>query len=120
MTKSEAEKLVQDAVAKALGQQQSEQAPATVEKAAGEEITPDFVQNAVDAAIKKALGQQEPEQKQEHQLTKADLSELIDGIVAKSVSAVLSSRANPTNLNGASGTVQKSAAQEDCYLHGIL
>ena len=45
---------------------------------------------------------------------------LIDGIVAKSVSAVLSSRANPTNLNGASGTVQKSAAQEDCYLHGIL
>lgn len=120
MTKSEAEKLVQDAVAKALGQQQSEQAPATVEKAAGEEITPDFVQNAVDAAIKKALGQQEPEQKQEQQLTKADLSELIDGIVAKSVSAVLSSRANPTNLNGASGTVQKSAAQEDCYLHGIL
>lgn len=120
MTKSEAEKLVQDAVAKALGQQQSEQAPATVEKAAGEEITHDFVQNAVDAAIKKALGQQEPEQKQEQQLTKADLSELIDGIVAKSVSAVLSSRANPTNLNGASGTVQKSAAQEDCYLHGIL
>lgn len=120
MTKSEAEKLVQGAVAKALGQQQSEQAPATVEKAAGEEITPDFVQNAVDAAIKKALGQQEPEQKQEQQLTKADLSELIDGIVAKSVSAVLSSRANPTNLNGASGTVQKSAAQEDCYLHGIL
>jgi hypothetical protein len=120
MTKSEAEKLVQDAVAKALGQQQSEQAPATVEKAAGEEIAPDFVQNAVDAAIKKALGQQEPEQKQEQQLTKADLSELIDGIVAKSVSAVLSSRANPTNLNGASGTVQKSAAQEDCYLHGIL
>jgi hypothetical protein len=120
MTKSEAEKLVQDAVAKALGQQQSEQAPAAVEKAAGEEITPDFVQNAVDAAIKKALGQQEPEQKQEQQLTKADLSELIDGIVAKSVSAVLSSRANPTNLNGASGTVQKSAAQEDCYLHGIL
>lgn len=120
MTKSEAEKLVQDAVAKALGQQQSEQAPATVEKAEGEEITPDFVQNAVDAAIKKALGQQEPEQKQEQQLTKADLSELIDGIVEKSVSAVLSSRANPTNLNGASGTVQKSAAQEDCYLHGIL
>lgn len=120
MTKSEAEKLVQDAVAKALGQQQSEQAPATVEKAEGEGITPDFVQNAVDAAIKKALGQQEPEQKQEQQLTKADLSELIDGIVAKSVSAVLSSRANPTNLNGASGTVQKSAAQEDCYLHGIL
>lgn len=120
MTKSEAEKLVQDAVAKALGQQQSEQAPATVEKAEGEEITPDFVQNAVDAAIKKALGQQEPEQKQEQQLTKADLSQLIDGIVAKSVSAVLSSRANPTNLNGASGTVQKSAAQEDCYLHGIL
>lgn len=120
MTKSEAEKLVQDAVAKALGQQQSEQAPATVEKAEGEEITPDFVQSAVDAAIKKALGQQEPEQKQEQQLTKADLSELIDGIVAKSVSAVLSSRANPTNLNGASGTVQKSAAQEDCYLHGIL
>lgn len=120
MTKSEAEKLVQDAVAKALGQQQSEQAPATVKKAEGEEITPDFVQNAVDAAIKKALGQQEPEQKQEQQLTKADLSELIDGIVAKSVSAVLSSRANPTNLNGASGTVQKSAAQEDCYLHGIL
>ena len=121
MTKSEAEKLVQDAVAKALGQQQTEQqAPAAVAKAADEEITPDFVQNAVDAAIKKALGQQEPEQKQEQQLTKADLSDLIDGIVAKSVSAVLNSRANPTNLNGASGTVQKSAAQDECYLHGIL
>ena len=121
MTKSEAEKLVQEAVAKALGQQQTEQqAPAAVAKAADEEITPDFVQNAVDAAIKKALGQQEPEQKQEQQLTKADLSNLIDGIVAKSVSAVLNSRANPTNLNGASGTVQKSAAQDECYLHGIL
>lgn len=121
MTKSEAEKLVQEAVAKALGQQQTEQqAPAAVAKAADEEITPDFVQNAVDAAIKKALGQQEPEQKQEQQLTKADLSDLIDGIVAKSVSAVLNSRANPTNLNGASGTVQKSAAQDECYLHGIL
>lgn len=121
MTKSEAEKLVQEAVAKALGQQQTEQqAPAAVAKAADEEITPDFVQNAVDAAIKKALGQQEPEQKQEQQLTKADLSDLIDGIVEKSVSAVLNSRANPTNLNGASGTVQKSAAQDECYLHGIL
>lgn len=121
MTKSEAEKLVQEAVAKALGQQQTEQqAPAAVAKAADEEITPDFVQNAVDAAIKKALGQQEPEQKQEQQLTKADLSDLIDGIVVKSVSAVLNSRANPTNLNGASGTVQKSAAQDECYLHGIL
>lgn len=121
MTKSEAEKLVQEVVAKALGQQQTEQqAPAAVSKAADEEITPDFVQNAVDAAIKKALGQQEPEQKQEQQLTKADLSDLIDGIVAKSVSAVLNSRANPTNLNGASGTVQKSAAQDECYLHGIL
>lgn len=121
MTKSEAEKLVQEAVAKALGQQQTEQqAPAAAAKAADEEITPDFVQNAVDAAIKKALGQQEPEQKQEQQLTKADLSDLIDGIVEKSVSAVLNSRANPTNLNGASGTVQKSAAQDECYLHGIL
>ena len=41
MTKSEAEKLVQDAVAKALGQQQTEQqAPAAVAKAADEEITP--------------------------------------------------------------------------------
>lgn len=121
MTKSEAEKLVQEVVAKALGQQQTEQqAPAAVAKAADEEITPDFVQNAVDAAIKKTLGQQEPEQKQEQQLTKADLSDLIDGIVAKSVSAVLNSRANPTNLNGASGTVQKSAAQDECYLHGIL
>lgn len=120
MTKSEAEKLVQEAVAKALGQQQTEQTPAVVAKSADDEITPDFVQNAVDAAIKKALGQQEPEQKQEQQLTKSDLSGLIDGIVAKSVSAVLNSRANPTNLNGASGTVQKSAAQDECYLHGIL
>lgn len=118
MTKSEAEKLVQEAVAKALGQRQTEQNPAVVAKAEGDEITPDFVQNAVDAAIKKALGQQESEQKQEQQLTKAHLSDLIDGIVAKSVSAVLNSRANPTNLNGS--TVQKSAAQDECYLHGIL
>lgn len=118
MTKSEAEKLVQEAVAKALGQQQTEQNPAVVAKAEGDEITPDFVQNAVDAAIKKALGQQESEQKQEQQLTKADLSDLIDAVVAKSVSAVLNSRANPTNLNGS--TVQKSAAQDECYLHGIL
>lgn len=118
MTKSEAEKLVQEAVAKALGQRQTEQNPAVVAKAEGDEITPDFVQNAVDAAIKKALGQQESEQKQEQQLTKAHLSNLIDGIVAKSVSAVLNSRANPTNLNGS--TVQKSAAQDECYLHGIL
>lgn len=118
MTKSEAEKLVQDAIAKALGQQQTEQTPAAVAKAVDEEITPDFVQKAVDAAIKKALGQQEQEQKQEQQLTKADLEDFIEAIVKKSVDEVRGSRANPTNLNGASGTVQKSAEQH--YLHGIL
>lgn len=117
MTKSEAEKLVQDAIAKALGQQ-TEQAPAAVTKAEDEEITPDFVQKAVDAAIKKALGQQEQEQKQEQQLTKADLEGFIEAIVKKSVAEVRGSRANPTNLNDASGIVQKSADQH--YLHGIL
>lgn len=117
MTKSEAEKLVQDAIAKALGQQ-TEQTPAAVTKAEDEEITPDFVQKAVDAAIKKALGQQEQEQKQEQQLTKADLEGFIEAIVKKSVAEVRGSRANPTNLNDASGTVQKSADQH--YLHGIL
>lgn len=117
MTKSEAEKLVQDAVAKALGQQ-TEQTPAAVTKAEDEEITPDFVQTAVDAAIKKALGQQEQEQKQEQQLTKADLEGFIEAIVKKSVAEVRGSRANPTNLNDASGIVQKSADQH--YLHGIL
>lgn len=114
MTKSEAEKLVQDAIAKALGQQ----TPAAVTKAEDEEITPDFVQKAVDAAIKKALGQQEQEQKQEQQLTKADLEGFIEAIVKKSVAEVRGSRANPTNLNDASGIVQKSADQH--YLHGIL
>lgn len=118
MTKSEAEKLVQDAIAKALGQQQTEQTPAAVTKAEDEEITPDFVQKAVDAAIKKAMGQQEQERKQEQQLTKADLEGFIEAIVKKSVDEVRSSRANPTNLNDASGTVQKSAGQH--YLHGIL
>lgn len=118
MTKSEAEKLVQDAIAKALGQQQTEQTPAAVTKAEDEEITPDFVQKAVDAAIKKALGQQEQEQKQEQQLTKADLEGFIEAIVKKSVAEVRGSRANPTNLNDASGIVQKSADQH--YLHGIL
>lgn len=117
MTKSEAEKLVQDAIAKALGQQ-TEQPPAAVTKAEDEEITPDFVQKAVDAAIKKALGQQEQEQKQEQQLTKADLEGFIEAIVKKSVAEVRGSRANPTNLNDASGIVQKSADQH--YLHGIL
>lgn len=117
MTKSEAEKLEQDAIAKALGQQ-TEQTPAAVTKAEDEEITPDFVQKAVDAAIKKALGQQEQEQKQEQQLTKADLEGFIEAIVKKSVAEVRGSRANPTNLNDASGIVQKSADQH--YLHGIL
>lgn len=117
MTKSEAEKLVQDAIAKALGQQ-TEQTTAAVTKAEDEEITPDFVQKAVDAAIKKALGQQEQEQKQEQQLTKADLEGFIEAIVKKSVAEVRGSRANPTNLNDASGIVQKSADQH--YLHGIL
>lgn len=117
MTKSEAEKLVQDAIAKPLGQH-TEQPPATVTKAEDEEITPDFVQKAVDAAIKKALGQQEQEQKQEQQLTKADLEGFIEAIVKKSVAEVRGSRANPTNLNDASGIVQKSADQH--YLHGIL
>lgn len=86
----------------------------------GKTMTKSEAEKLVQEAVAKALGQQEPEQKQEQQLTKADLSDLIDGIVAKSVSAVLNSRANPTNLNGASGTVQKSAAQDECYLHGIL
>lgn len=121
MTKSEAEKIVQDAIAKVLGEkQQTEQTPSDtqIKKAAGEEITADFIQKAVDAAVKKAL---QPEE--EKPLTKAEAEQFIDRLVAKAVSAsvtaVRSSRGNPTNLNGtASGTVEKSAEQH--YLHGIL
>lgn len=121
MTKSEAEKIVQDAIAKVLGEkQQAEQTPSDtqIKKAAGEEITADFIQKAVDAAVKKAL---QPEE--EKPLTKAEAEQFIDRLVAKAVSAsvtaVRSSRGNPTNLNGtASGTVEKSAEQH--YLHGIL
>lgn len=76
------------------------------------------IEGSLHAAIKKALGQQEQEQKQEQQLTKADLEGFIEAIVKKSVAEVRGSRANPTNLNDASGIVQKSADQH--YLHGIL
>lgn len=123
VTKQEIEQIVSDAIAKAVGGAQEQDAAqaaqngaGAVEKAEGEstspvEITPESVEKMVEAAIAKAL---EP---QEEHVTVEQVQEMITAAVEKAVTPVLKSKGLPSNLNGSS--VEKSVGEQH-YLHGIL
>ncbi len=127
VNKAEVQKIVDEAIAKALnpqGQttpqngQQAASTPATgVSKAeVGQEpaeaaITPETIAKMVTEAIEKATApKQEP-------VTVEQVQEMITASVAKAIDPLLKSKGLPSNLGTGTGTVEK---QEQHYLHGIL
>ena len=121
VTKSEVEQIVQEAITKALNPTPAAPAADPVEKAAeappaqaapaAEAITKESIEQMVTAAIQKALPAEAP-------ATPTDVQSIVDQAVAKAIEPILKARGLPTNLNDATGTVEK--AREPHYLHGIL
>lgn len=116
VTKQEVEKIVSDAIAKALGNNNQQNTAEVVEKTksdtAATEITQETIEKMVTAAIEKAT------QPQEEHITAEKVQEMITAAVEKAINPVLKSKGLPSNLNG-DGSVEKSAGEEH-YLHGIL
>ena len=128
VNKSEVEKIVQDAITKAMAAQPGTAADggsvgegnvtkggepgngAQGGNAATEGITADAIEKMVQDAIKK---QMEPE---EEPLTLEAVGRMIEDSVAKAMEPVLKSAGLPTNMND---TVQKGS-EEEHYLHGFI
>ena len=128
VNKSEVEKIVQDAIEKAMksGEQNTstggskkkeEEEKGGVAKndarggiEASEKITADAIEKMVQDAIKK---QMEPE---EEPLTLEAVGRMIEDSVTKAMEPVLKSAGLPTNMND---TVQKGS-EEEHYLHGFI
>ena len=109
MTKSEIEKIVADAVAKAMEPAQ-EETPAA--PAAPAEITAESVQKMVEEAVAKALAPKE------EAVTPENIEEIVAKAVNKAVEPILKSRALPTSIgDGDAEPVEKNEAH---YLAGIL
>ncbi len=123
VNKAEVQKIVDEAIAKALNPQgqntpQTGTTPATsVAKAeggqepAGAVITPESIAKMVSEAIEKALTPKE------EPVTAAQVQDMITASVAKAIDPLLKSKGLPSNLGTGTGTVEK---QEQHYLHGIL
>ena len=122
VTKSEVEQIVQDAIAKALNPtptapaadsvQKAAEAPSAQSAPAAEAITKASIESMVAEAIQKALPAEAP-------ATPTDVQSIVDQAVAKAIEPILKARGLPTNLNDATGTVEKKA-KEPHYLHGFL
>lgn len=119
MTKSEIEKIVADAVAKATAPAApaAEEAPATNPAAdtpaAPAEITAEAVEKMVADAIAKALAPAE-----EKPLTAEDVNDIVEKAVKKAVEPILKARALPTAIGeGDADPIEKG---EPHYLAGIL
>ena len=120
VTKSEVQKIVDEAISKAMGPTEPQAQPAATEPVAKaaepapapEAITPETITKMVEEAIAKA---REPQQEQ---VTVEQVQDMITSAVAKAVDPVLKARGLPSNLN-ADGTVEKSTGEQH-YLHGIL
>ena len=128
VNKSEVEKIVQDAIEKAMkggaqnastggSKKKDEEEKGGVAKnaarggnEASEEITAEAIEKMVQDAIKK---QMEPE---EEPLTLEAVGRMIEDSVAKAMEPVLKSAGLPTNMND---TVQKGS-EEEHYLHGFI
>lgn len=119
MTKSEIEKIVADAVAKATAPAApaAEETPATNPAAdtpaAPAEITAEAVEKMVADAIAKALAPAE-----EKPLTAEDVNDIVEKAVKKAVEPILKARALPTAIGeGDADPIEKG---EPHYLAGIL
>ena len=117
MTKSEIEKIVADAVAKATAPAApaAEETPATTPAAetAPAEITAEAVEKMVADAIAKALAPAE-----EKPLTAEDVNDIVEKAVKKAVEPILKARALPTAISeGDADPIEKG---EPHYLAGIL
>lgn len=128
VNKSEVEKIVQDAIEKAMkgetqntstggSKKKEEEEKGCVSKngalggnEASEEITAEAIEKMVQDAIRK---QMEPE---EEPLTLEAVGRMIEDSVAKAMEPVLKSAGLPTNMND---TVQKGS-EEEHYLHGFI
>lgn len=128
VNKSEVEKIVQDAIEKAMKggvqntstggskkKEEEEESGVTKNAAQGgneasEGITAEVIEKMVQDAIKK---QMEPE---EESLTMEAVGRMIEDSVAKAMEPVLKSAGLPTNMND---TVQKGS-EEEHYLHGFI
>ena len=128
VNKSEVEKIVQDAIEKAMKggvqntstggskkKEEEEESGVTKNAAQGgneasEGITAEVIEKMVQDAIKK---QMEPE---EEPLTLEAVGRMIEDSVAKAMEPVLKSAGLPTNMND---TVQKGS-EEEHYLHGFI
>ncbi|MBQ8331124.1 MAG: hypothetical protein IJX94_01325 [Clostridia bacterium] len=109
MTKSEIEKIVADAVAKAMAPAQ-EEAPAAPDAPA--EITVEGVQKMVEDAVAKALAPKE------EAVTPENVNDIVEKAVKKAIEPILKSRALSTALgDGDAEPVEKGEAH---YLTGIL
>lgn len=118
MTKSEIEKIVADAIAKATAPAtpavEEKPAPTETTPVAKEEITSESVQKMVDAAIAKALAPQE-EQKN---LSFDEVNDIVEKAVQKAIEPILKARALPSSLGeGNENPIEKGDTH---YLAGIL
>lgn len=129
VNKSEVEKIVEDAIAKAMGTgaqiavsvgsaNVDEGDKSVVEKNAAqggntatENVTAEDIGQMVQAAIEKAM------KPQEETLTRENVQEFIEKAVARAMEPVLKSTGLPSNLNDE--PIEKNAGEEH-YLHGII
>lgn len=110
MNKAEIERIVSEAIAKALKPENAK----PEETAADTPITQESVEKMVEEAVKKALA---PKQ-EDKQLTAEEINGIVEKAVKKAVEPILKARALPTALGGEStDAVEKS---ETHYLAGIL
>ena len=115
MTKAEIEKLVADAVTKAMEGAKTPEPQLEVQKNEEPEITPEYIGKAVDEAVKKALEAKEPKQEA---VTADQIQKMISDAVEKAVEPIRKQTGLPSNLNGDDSVTKKS--EETHYLHGIL
>lgn len=115
MTKDDVQKMVDEAVQKAMTAANSD--AASVAKAEGdtknEPVTADSIQKMVTEAVEKAMN---PDIKEEP-MTAESVAKMVEEAVEKAVEPIRRQAGLPTNLNGAENSVAKS---EEHYLHGFL
>lgn len=111
MTKAEVQAVVEEAVKKALGNDNGAEVTPAADNAEPT-VTAESVQKMVDDAIAKALAPQQSEE-----ITPETVADMVEKAVKKAVEPILKSRALPSNLGDGNGEVKKDNTH---YLHGIL
>lgn len=111
VNKEAIQKMVDEAVTKAVG---TSETPPAAEPIADAPVTAEAVQKMIEQAVAKAVADNTPAPTVTET---ADLAAMIDEAVAKALAPVFKSRGLPSNLNDNPAPVQKA---EQHYLAGIL